>query len=422
MIKKIAAIVLAVTLAACTLTGCNKDNKNSSSAADTSSATAKDNTSSLATFDPDNSSADQSNTTPEPSLKIDGKEIDTSNFTMCTIDGHKIDFDTFRYYYYNTLSYYQQSYGVDMDTIKGTEGGFDAFKNSVISSLKQKILIDELAEKYGCQLTDAQKKTSVTDTISTIKSQFDSEQAYKDALKAQYHTDKTYEDFLTTQALYKNVTEKVFKNEGAYATKYDDFRKIIQDSSKYAHEIHVMIPYCAMVEVTGSTASSFESMSLSEKISAKYSAYSALDEKGQKEAKEKAKKTAEEVLKKAQDGEDFQKLIDEYGWDVTLDEKPEGLYLNKENAVSQGFPEELVNGAFSVSEGKICNKLMENETYGYFIVKRLPVDMDYVNKNISDLCYDYDAPNISTKMETLMKKMKVTYCDGWDKISADSIT
>ena len=183
-----------------------------------------------------------------------------------------------------------------------------------------------------------------------------------------------------------------------------------------------MIPYCAMVELTGSQASSYESMSLSEKLSAKYSAYSSLDEKEQKKIKEKAKKTAEEVLEKAKNGEDFEKLVEEYGWDVTIENKPEGLYLNKDNAVDQGFPEQLVNGAFEVSEGKVNEKILENETYGYFVVKRLPVDMDYVNKNISDLCYDYDSPKISEKMESLMKKMKVTYCDNWKKITIDSIT
>ena len=426
MIKKIAAAVLALSLVTCTLTSCTKSMDNSSSKTTSSSAASSDSSksssSSLATFDASSVSDSSSQEIAEPSLTIDGKKIDTKNFTVCTIDGVKIDFDTFRYYYFNTLNFYQQSYGVDVDTIKKTDGGFDTIMETVISSLKQKVLIEKLAKENKCELTKSQKKESVTDTITSIKSQFNSEEEFEQALKAQYHTEKTYENFLTVQALYNNITDKLFKKEGKYATKYDDFRKIIQDSSKYAHEIHVMIPYCAMVELTGSQASSYESMSLSEKLSAKYSAYSSLDEKEQKKIKEKAKKTAEEVLEKAKNGEDFEKLVEEYGWDVTIENKPEGLYLNKDNAVDQGFPEQLVNGAFEVSEGKVNEKILENETYGYFVVKRLPVDMDYVNKNISDLCYDYDSPKISEKMESLMKKMKVTYCDNWKKITIDSIT
>ena len=74
-----------------------------------------------------------------------------------------------------------------------------------------------------------------------------------------------------------------------------------------------MIPFYAQVDLDDSTADSYDSMSLSDKASAKQSAYAKLDDDGVKKAKEKAKKLAEEVLKKAQDGEDFDKLIEKYG-------------------------------------------------------------------------------------------------------------
>lgn len=59
-----------------------------------------------------------------------------------------------------------------------------------------------------------------------------------------------------------------------------------------------MIPFYAQVDLDDSTADSYDSMSLSDKASAKQSAYAKLDDDGVKKAKEKAKKLAEEVLKK----------------------------------------------------------------------------------------------------------------------------
>lgn len=59
-----------------------------------------------------------------------------------------------------------------------------------------------------------------------------------------------------------------------------------------------MIPFYAQVDLDDSTADSYDSMSLSDKTSAKQSAYAKLDDDGVKKAKEKAKKLAEEVLKK----------------------------------------------------------------------------------------------------------------------------
>ena len=133
----------------------------------------------------------------------------------------------------------------------------------------------------------------------------------------------------------------------------------------------------------------------------------------------KAKKLAEEVLKKAQDGEDFDKLIEKYGWDLGLEDPSTGYYFNKDTT---GYPEELVKDAFKLKENDISTELTENDTYGYFIIKRLPVDMDYVEQNIDDMIYSYDTPAISKLYNERMDKMEVKYCDQWDKITADSIT
>lgn len=59
-----------------------------------------------------------------------------------------------------------------------------------------------------------------------------------------------------------------------------------------------MIPFYAQVDLDDSTADSYDSMSLSDKASAKQSAYAKLDDDGVKKAKENAKKLAEEVLKR----------------------------------------------------------------------------------------------------------------------------
>ena len=96
-----------------------------------------------------------------------------------------------------------------------------------------------------------------------------------------------------------------------------------------------------------------------------------------------------------------------------------GYYFNKDTT---GYPEELVKDAFKLKENDISTELTENDTYGYFIIKRLPVDMDYVEQNIDDMIYSYDTPAISKLYNERMDKMEVKYCDQWDKITADSIT
>lgn len=414
MIKRISAALLALTMAACIFTGCSKKDESSNNTDSSVSSSAESSA--------DDSSADQAAAIPEPSLTIDGKKIDTTNFTVCTVDGVDIDFDTFRYYYFSTLSMFQTNYGVDISTINATEGGYDTVKASVIDSLKQKIIWEKLAKENKITLTDAEKKTAVDDSISNFKANYSSEEEYQNALKATYLTEETYKDVLETQALYQKVTNTLLTNDGKYATKKADFRKIVKDGTKYCREIHVMIPYCAEVELSDTDSSSSESDDLATKLNAKYTAYTNLSEDEQKKEKEKAKKTAEEVLKKAQNGDDFATLIKNYGWDVSLDET-NGNYLNKTSSNSvQGIPQELIDASFALKENEVSKELAENSNYGYFIIKRLPVDMDYVEENIDDLIYIYDSPNISKTLQEMMDKMEVSYCDGWDKITSDSIT
>ena len=57
------------------------------------------------------------------------------------------------------------------------------------------------------------------------------------------------------------------------------------------------------------TAKTFDSMELAQKMSIKQQAYNQLTDEKKQECKDKAKKIAEDVLKKALDGEDFKELI-----------------------------------------------------------------------------------------------------------------
>ena len=280
MIKKLAAVTAALTIAICSFTSCSKNNDSSSTVSSTvdSSVSAVDSTT--------------EKQTPEPSLTIDGKSIDTKDFIVCTIDGKDIDFDTFRYYYYYTISKYTSTYGATLDTIKSTDGGFKLLMEDVITALKQELVAPELAEENGIKLTDDDNKT-IDDQIAKAKANYDSDEAYLNDIKSAYLTEDLYRKMLETAAIYTKVNDTLFKNNGKYATKKEDFKKIVKDTNEYCREIHVMIPFYAQVDLDDSTADSYDSMSLSDKASAKQSAYAKLDDDGVKKAKEKAKKLAE---------------------------------------------------------------------------------------------------------------------------------
>jgi foldase protein PrsA len=72
---------------------------------------------------------------------------------------------------------------------------------------------------------------------------------------------------------------------------------------------------------------------------------------------------AKEVLDKAKKGEDFEKLIDEYGEDPGMENNVEGYIVKQDGQ----FVKEFEDSAFSLKEGKISELVATS--YGYHIIK-----------------------------------------------------
>ena len=181
-----------------------------------------------------------------------------------------------------------------------------------------------------------------------------------------------------------------------------------------------MIPFYSQAELDDSAAEGYDDLTLSQKIGVRSEAYSALDDAGKEEAKTKAKAVADEALARAVAGEDFNKLVEEYGWDIGLEDPTNGYYMKKDNI--GGYPEDLLTETFALKPGEVSDKLVENDTYGYFIVKRLEPDMDYINENIESMIASNDQPAIQDKFTEIMDGMEVTYSDVWESLTIDSIT
>ncbi|MBQ8965479.1 peptidylprolyl isomerase [Ruminococcus sp.] len=414
MIKKIAALLLALTLSAGVLSGCGDKKDKDDKKADNFSAA------SATTDDDDEIAAPvQAEVLPEPSLTIDGEEVDTTDLTVLTIDGIDISFDEFRFYYFYSLESYKQTYGVTEDSLRDNQPAYNMFLEDVISRLKQELVTDKLAADYGIELDDEDRKV-IENNMQNAKSDYESEEAFKEDMQKAHLSDEIYEKMFVRAQTYNKVMDTLFANDGELATSHDDFLAMVQDPEEYAHEVHIMVPFYAQVELDDSTAEGFDDMTLSQKISAKGAAYANLDEAAQEEAKAKAKEIAEEALKRALDGEDFNKLVEEYGWDIGLEDPKNGYYMRKDN--TGGYPKDLLDAAFALQPGDISDELVENDTYGYFIVKRLEPDMDYINENIDAMIASNDQPAIQAKFAEVMDNMEVTYFDGWEKLTIDSIT
>ncbi|MCD7741136.1 MAG: peptidylprolyl isomerase [Ruminococcus sp.] len=411
MFKKISALTAALVLSITVLGGCSNSDSSSSSS-DTSTESSSDSSAS-STSD----TTDTDSSVPDASLVIDGEEMDTDGLIVCTIDGHDVDFDTFRYYYYYTINQYTENYGATLDTIAETDGGFDTLLENTITMIKQEFVTYRLCEENGIELTDEEIEANEETYNSGLESA-GSEEEFEAILHDSYMTPDLYKTMLELATLYTKCEDELFTNEGVYATSKDEFREIVQDTDEYACVRSILIPYFCKVDLTDSDdIEGYDSYSLSEKYTAKESAYSELEDDEQEEAKEKAKALADEVYEKAKSGDDFEELIEEYNWDSGMESYPDGYYLTPDS----DFIEEYLDTAFSLEVGEISD-IIESDTYGYFIVMRYEVDMDYVEENIDDMIQDYDLPARQELYMDIMEDMDVTYSDFYDQLTVDSIT
>ena len=416
MIKKFAALLLALSLCAGSLASCagkddGKDSKAENVTAEQDTTAAED--------DAGPAGPVQEEVLPVASLTVDGKEIDTANYTMMTVDGIDISFDEFRFYYFYNLDSYKQNYGVTEDALRDNQVAYNSFLSEVVRAIKQELVTDKLAAEHGIVLDDEDQQV-VDNNMQNAKANYDSEEEFQKDMQRAHLTEEIYKKMFVRAQTYNKVMSTLFANDGEFATSHDDFLKMIQDPEQYAHEVHIMIPFYSQAELDDSTAEGYDELTLSQKIGAKSAAYSALDDEAKETAKAKAKEVAEEALERAKNGEDFNKLVEEYGWDIGLEDPTKGYYMKKDN--TGGYPEDLLDAAFSLKPGEVADTLVENDTFGYFIVKRIEPDMDYVNENIDSMIASNDQPAIQEKFTEIMDAMEVTYCDVWNKLTIDSIT
>ena len=182
------------------------------------------------------------------------------------------------------------------------------------------------------------------------------------------------------------LTEKVLKE--VYG---DEIRDGI--AQNYVHAQHILIPFAQETADSGSASGS-------ESAGAAQPDHSA----------ELAK--AEEVLAKAAAGDDFAALIAEYGEDPG--QPAEGYYFT----TGQMVPE-FEKAAFALKEGAI-SEIVET-SYGYHIIKRLPLEDAYIDANFLHMADDASLQKIDDDVRALMEKLDVVYGDHYDQVSSETM-
>lgn len=141
-----------------------------------------------------------------------------------------------------------------------------------------------------------------------------------------------------------------------------------------------------------------------EQVQASHILIQTVDENGEElsdDKKKEAKKTAEEVLKKAIEGEDFAELAKKYSEDTSAQSGGDLGFFGKGQMVP-----EFEKAALDLNKGEISPKLIETQ-YGYHIIKKTDEKTQALDEVKSSLKEELVVEKQNSIIDKLMKEYNV---------------
>lgn len=259
----------------------------------------------------------------------------------------------------------------------------DYIKNDVLSTVKQELVIENLAEQYGVTLTDEQKAAIESDEQSFIE-QYGGEEGFAAELAKLGLRRETYERITRANYLYQNLYQ-LYQTGGSALYASDEDLAVYAADQGYITADHILL-------ATKDTATG-----------------EALSDEQKAEKKALAEELAEKL--RSYTGDDlasyFAELADEYSEDPGRASYPSGYTFTTGSMV-----QEFEDAAYALSEGEVSD--IVESSFGYHILLRLPLDKAAAAETVRE---DYFSHLIDEQMD----KAKAATSADYDKLDPQAL-
>lgn len=248
--------------------------------------------------------------------------------------------------YLNSYMQYYTGSSINWDdTLSDGMSVADYVKASVLSSVKQHLVLENLANKYGVTLTEGQE-SAMADSDQTYIDQYGSEEAFEEEIAKLGMRRETYDRVARSNYLYQNLYE-LYNTEGSALYASDEDLAVYAADQNYITADHILL--------------STKDLTTGEALT--------------DEQKAEKKALAEEIKQKLDACEGdideltalFQELADQYSEDPGRESHPTGYTFTTGSMV-----QEFEDAAYALSEGEV-SEVVES-SLGYHILLRLPLD------------------------------------------------
>ena len=271
---------------------------------------------------------------------------------VASLNGNGASADLIAYWIGYDVSYldsYMQYYtgsSLDWDyTLSDGTNITDYIKSNVYSSVKQHLVLENLANKYGVTLTEGQE-SAMADSDQSYIDQYGSEEAFEEEIAKLGMRRETYDRVARSNYLYQNLYQ-LYNTEGSALYASDEDLAVYAADQNYITADHILL--------------STKDLTTGEALT--------------DEQKAEKKALAEEIKQKLDACEGdideltalFQELADQYSEDPGRESYPTGYTFTTGSMV-----QEFEDAAYALSEGEV-SEVVES-SLGYHILLRLPLD------------------------------------------------
>ncbi len=281
---------------------------------------------------------------------------------VLSIDEYEVPYEQLRYFvrnYMDTRAAGDENYWTEQRAAEEQESVYaDSY-----ASLKNQYAILSLCKKYGIERDNSAIVELTASTMDSIVAQYEDEKSYAADLAKNHMTHQVYM-FFTQMSIMQEELYFAMLEAGDLETDEKVLREKI-NGDEFIRVKQILIS----------------------------------NDEG--ENKEDNRRKAEEARKRAAAGEDFDKLVREYGEDLFMFNNTDGYYICR-GVWYKAFED----AAFSLKNGEISDVI--ETSAGYSVLYRCEKDKAFLEKNFEDLCADYRDAQFGLALEEKAASMKVT--------------
>ena len=277
------------------------------------------------------------------------------------IGDHSFSTDFYRYLYLN--------FEEEMPDAEEAE-----IHQTVLAELREVAAVYEMADNYDIR-TEASGKDAYE---AMLESDFEGDEAALEAALEQAHMDrKLFETAYELQAIEEAVYFFVVDEANGIIHASDEI--LLKDiSTNFFHASHILIRF------------------------------------DNHDAKEECLALAQQALDRVNKGKDFAALIVELGEDEFMLNNPDGYYFTHDEFEVMEFEKTVKELEIGQTSGIV------ESPYGYHIIKRLPLEEDYINENLESLRASFCTRKYYEFKANLASGFTVSYTDAFETFSAEA--